>query len=257
MKCTAVSRAALVGTFWLLALPLVGAAPADAGSDGEASRASQAVEAGPDSASPNGTATPQTAAASSAAPPPSTAPPLAAPPTTASSQPPVPTAVASRARHDRAFVRMHSNYPQTWLELRDDLGAEDWKRACLSPCKQELLVAGHHARVVAPGMSPSNEFRITAGHGTARLKVSGGSANHQSLGRLGLYGGIPLSLLGMGAFGLGKVKDEPALEIGGIVAMAAGGVAILGSLYFLASGGTTVRDHKGSVIAKQKPAPRF
>jgi hypothetical protein len=142
------------------------------------------------------------------------------------------------------------------LELRDFDDGE-WKAACDTPCDKRLLVDGADVRLRAPGMTDSNVFRIDAGIGTARLRVSGGSAQWRTVGLAALIAGIPISLGGMGLFGYGRVQDSSGLETAGIVTLAVGGVLVLGSLPFLGAGRTSVRDVKGRVIATRDEYPRF
>lgn len=149
----------------------------------------------------------------------------------------------------RARVHLFVDYPGAWLELRDYVDEGRWRRACFAPCDRVLVVDGMQARVRAPGMSTSNVFRITAGRGTARLRVSGGSAEARTLGIIGLAAGIPVSLAGMGMYGYGVFKQRSAFKVAGASALAVGAVAVLAALPLLVIGSTTVRDARGKAIA--------
>jgi hypothetical protein len=216
------------------------------------SAAEQPPEA--DAGAPVGTAAPEPAPAPTAAPAPAPAPapvPAPAPPAAA----PAPATPAPAAA-DTAWVRISSNYAGTALELRE-LAMDDWLAACEAPCDRRVRVEGLQARLTAPGMTPSNAFRIDPGDGIARLRVSGGSDSSRTLGLTAFTLGIPVSLGGMALFGYGKVQEESALVTAGIVTLAVGGVLVLGSLPFLSAGGTSVRDGKGKLIASRKPEYAF
>jgi hypothetical protein len=146
-------------------------------------------------------------------------------------------------------VHIAVDYKDAFLELRDfDRG--EWTRACGAPCDRPVVVDGVEARVRAPGMTDSNVFRIDPGAGTARLKVSGGSATARSIGLTALIVGIPISFAGMGMFGYGRIKESSGVETAGIVTLAVGGVLVLGSLPVLGMGRTSIRDARGKVIAR-------
>jgi hypothetical protein len=78
------------------------------------------------------------------------------------------------------------------------------------------------------------------------------------VGLIGLITGVPVSLVGMGLFGYGSVKDEDGLRTAGVATLAVGAVAILASLPLLMIGTTSVRDGRGKLVAST-PAlfPRF
>lgn len=226
----------------LAALGSVGAAP-----EGGASDASQDVDPtelpAPDAAPPPSAAATGTDAAvmlPEASPPPATAPDAAAPPELHS-----------------AFVHLYADFPDAVLELRNYVDDSDWTTACRAPCDQLLRVEGMDARVSARGMTTSNVFRIEPGRGTAHLKVVGGSESSRRIGAIGFAGGIPVSLLGMGLWGYGKVREHASLETAGIVTLGVGAVMILGSLPFLSMGATRVRDAKGKTIATRQQMPAF
>jgi hypothetical protein len=105
-------------------------------------------------------------------------------------------------------------------------------------------------------MTTSNEFRIEPGSGTARLRVSGGSATARTLGIIGLVTGIPLSLGGGALFGYGAVADRDGMQSAGIVTLAVGAAAVVAALPLLLVGSTRVRDARGRIIASA-PAPAF
>jgi len=154
-------------------------------------------------------------------------------------------------------VHLFSTYPNAMLELRSFVDDTAWQPACAAPCDRVLHVEGTEARVVAPGMSASNTFRIEPGHGAARFKVSGGSESSRQIGTVALVGGIPITLGGMALWGYGRMEDSSGLRAAGVVSLAVGAVAVLGSLPFLASGRTSVKDAKGKVIAQRWAPPSF
>lgn len=162
-----------------------------------------------------------------------------------------------RRRLESAFVYMFVDYPDAWLELRSTVDDGSWRRVCPMPCEQMVHVAGRDARVTARDMTPSNPFRISPGKGTARFKVSGGSAAWRSNGILTLAIGIPVTLTGMGLWSYGKVDESDGLQTAGLITLGVGAVAILGSLPMLAAGSTRVRNAEGSIIASGPQPPRF
>jgi len=156
-----------------------------------------------------------------------------------------------------ARVELHVDRPGAWLELRSLMDESDWKRACDAPCGQRVLVDGMEARVQAPGMSPSNVFRVEPGAGTARIKVSSGSSSARTIGVIGLSAGLPVAMAGLSGYGYGRVSNNTALRTAGVVVLAVGAVAALGSLPLLTMGTTTVRDDEGRMIAHGPSTPRF
>ena len=118
-----------------------------------------------------------------------------------------------------------------------------------------LVTLGHQARVTAPGMSPSNVFRLEPGPGIALVKVSGGSSTLRSLGIAGLGIGIPLGLVGTGMYSYGSYKDNDGLAIAGGIVLGTGAVMILAALPMLIMSTTNVRDARGSLIAATEAAP--
>ena len=149
------------------------------------------------------------------------------------------------------------DYPGAWLEMRDYVDAGSWQRVCPAPCDRVLVVDGMEVRVLAPRMTTSNVFRIDPGSGRAQLKVSGGSRSSRTVGIVGMSTGVPVTLGGMALYGYGRFADSSGLRTAGIVTLAVGAVTVLGSLPFLARGGTTVRDTKGKVIAALTSGLRF
>jgi hypothetical protein len=121
---------------------------------------------------------------------------------------------------------------------------------CLAPCDQSLYVEGSLARVSAVGMTRSNAFRIDPGPGVALVRVDGGSARARSFGILGLAVGIPTTLAGGALYSYGTFSDRDGLRIGGGVVLGLGALAVLAALPLLLLGTTTVRDGRGSVIAR-------
>jgi hypothetical protein len=186
------------------------------------------------------------------APPEPAAPAPAAPP--APESPPAPRAPA--ALPTTAFVHIAADYPGTYLEIRDfDRG--EWRRACDAPCDRAVVVDGAEARVRAPGMSDSSAFRIDPGFGTARFRVTGGSALSRSIGLTGLINGIPIAFGGMGLYAYGNIQNESAFETAGIVTLAVGGALVVGSLVLLRTARTSIRDGRGKLIAGRHELPRF
>jgi hypothetical protein len=100
-------------------------------------------------------------------------------------------------------------------------------------------------------MTTSNPFVIDPGAGTARLRVAGGSRTARELGIIGLVGGLPVTFLGMGLFGLGSLDEEKTMRTAGIVTLAVGAVAIAAALPLLLIGSTAVKNEKGTYIAKR------
>ena len=111
------------------------------------------------------------------------------------------------------------------------------------------------ARVSAAGMTTSNAFRIEPGAGVALVRVDGGSAKARSLGVLALAIGIPTTLAGGALYSYGSFADRDGMRISGAVVLGAGALAVLASLPFLLQGATTVRDARGSAIARSTASP--
>jgi hypothetical protein len=141
------------------------------------------------------------------------------------------------------------DFPGAWLELRGAVDPEAWQPACQAPSDQILVVEGKVARIRAPGMTPSNVFRIDPGAGTANIKVAGGSATLRLWGIIALAAGLPVTLLGAGLYGYASVTDSDTLATAGIATLAVGAVSIAASVPLLLTGSTTVRDGRGKFVA--------
>jgi hypothetical protein len=148
-----------------------------------------------------------------------------------------------------AVVHVAADYPETWLELRSAIDGGPWKRTCKAPCDIKLVVDGTEARLTAPGMITSNTFRIEPGSGTARLKISGGSATARTVGLTLLIAGLPVTFGGMAGVGIGATQGHDALKTAGFVGLAVGGLAVLAAIPLLLRGSTNVRNEKGDYIA--------
>jgi hypothetical protein len=72
-----------------------------------------------------------------------------------------------------------------------------------------------------------------------------------------MIAGIPTALAGGALFSYGSYAERDGLRIGGAAVLGAGALAILASLPFLVAGSTTVRDARGSAIAKAGGAGTF
>lgn len=147
-------------------------------------------------------------------------------------------------------------YRDAWLETRSYVDGGAFERTCRAPCDVSLPVEGREARVVAPGMTPSNIFRFEAGGGVAGVRVDGGSASARRTGLITLAVGIPVALAGMALFAVGRVDDKRGLEAAGIAGLAVGGVSVTVSLPLLLIGSTKVKNAKGSQIAVVEPLAR-
>jgi hypothetical protein len=176
--------------------------------------------------------------------------PVALPPSPAA---PPPAALAPPP--GQAVVHLAVNYRDAWLETRSYVDDGDFTRTCRAPCDIKLDVVGLEARVVAPGMTPSNAFRFDAGTGRAGVRVDGGSAAARTWGVVTLAAGIPVALAGMALFALGKQQDQGGTKAAGIAGLALGGVSIGVSLPLLLIGTTRVKSASGSRIASLFPVP--
>ena len=148
------------------------------------------------------------------------------------------------------------SHRDAWLETRSYVDGGPFHRTCPAPCDLTLRVEGREARVVAPGMTPSNIFRIDGGPGVAGVRVDGGSASARRAGIISLVVGIPVALAGMAFFAQGRVKESTGLQAVGVTGLAAGGVSVALSLPLLLLGTTTVKNAKGSLIAFSAPLAR-
>jgi hypothetical protein len=145
------------------------------------------------------------------------------------------------------------NYPNASLETRSVVESDEWTANCVVPCKQYVEIGGREARVTAPGMVPSNAFRLQTGRGRVQFRVSGGSQTVKTAGLAGLIGGIPMAMVGMTLSGYGIVKDKDAMRDVGFVALGVGAVAIAVAIPLLLSSTTRVYSEKGSRIAALDP----
>jgi hypothetical protein len=170
------------------------------------------------------------------------------PPASAAAEPPIPVQAAPPP--GKALVHLYADYPNATLELESLVDPDSWAPACIAPCDLVLLVDGKEARVVAPGMTPSNAFRIEGGSGVAQFRVAGGSATARTVGLIGLGTGIPVSLGGSALFGYGTFKEKDGIKTAGIVVMVVGALEIAAALPLLVAGATSVHDAKGSTIAR-------
>jgi hypothetical protein len=162
---------------------------------------------------------------------------------------PSPTPRRTTLSPGEALVHVAVTYPSAWLETRNYVDGGPFQRACPAPCDLSIAVVGREARVVAPGMTPSNNFRFDSGVGVAGLRVDGGSARARRAGIVTLAAGIPLALAGLALFALGRIKEKTSLQAAGIAGLSVGGLGVAVSLPLLFMGSTHVKDSKGSSIA--------
>jgi hypothetical protein len=203
-----------------------------------------ATPAGPPPApAPVAPTVPATPAPAPVAPPVATAPPPA---------PVAPYAPVGPANPTEAWVHLWANYSGAWLEGRNRIDDEGWRRLCPAPCDRPVLVDGLDVRVTAPSMTPSNTFIIEPGEGTARLRVSGGSATARTLGLIGLAGGLPITFAGVTLLGVGSVHSEPDERTAGIVTLSIGAAAVLAALPLLIAGSTSVKNVEGRHVAVRR-----
>lgn len=108
-------------------------------------------------------------------------------------------------------------------------------------------------RVTAPRMSASNPFAIEPGAGTARLRVSGGSARARDIGIVSMWAGLPITFAGLALIGVGSIHydpgDTPGLRTAGIVTLSIGAAAVLAALPLLVIGSTSVKNAEGRKVA--------
>ena len=146
-------------------------------------------------------------------------------------------------------MHLAANYEGAWLEGRNRVDDEGWKRLCAAPCDRLVAVEGLDMRVTAPHMTASNTFAIEPGAGTARLRVSGGSSRTRDIGIISLAAGLPVTFAGVTLLGVGSIRDEPGVRTGGIVTLAVGAVAVLVALPLLVIGSTSVKNAEGRNVA--------
>lgn len=151
-----------------------------------------------------------------------------------------------------ATVHVVVDYGAAVIETKSSVDRTGWAYACSAPCDRPLLVEDRRIRVRAPGMTPSNEFRVEPGSGTARLRVAGGSAAARTAGVIALAGGVPIALGGTALIGVGNVQDREGVRTIGIVTLAVGAAAILAALPLLLVGSTRVYDGRGAAIARRR-----
>lgn len=198
---------------------------------------------------------PTTPAQPAPAPSPSVAPvapaaPAAAP---AASVAPV-TSTASDANPLTAWVHLSATYSGAWLEGRNRIDDEQWRKLCPAPCDRPVVVDGLDIRVTAPKMTPSNPFLIEPGAGAARLHASGGSATARTLGLVGLAGGLPITFAGVTLLGVGSIHSDSAERTAGIVTLSIGAAAVLAALPLLVAGSTSVKNAEGRHVATYRSA---
>lgn len=232
------------------------ATPAESTADQGSAPAAQSEQAPSAATAPIAAADTQPAVAPAEQAPAEQAPaPLAQPSEATAWAPSEPLSARELLSPKNAYVEIKVNYPNAWLELRSVIYGGEWRKVCEIPCGKTLEVDGMDARVRAPGMTPTNIFRIQPGIGTARIQVKGGS---ELWGQVGFYSialGLPV-LLGSGAaYGYGFQEQSQPLQTGGIVGMVVSGVAIVASLPMLLMSATSVRDYDGKLIGKAPQIP--
>jgi hypothetical protein len=146
-------------------------------------------------------------------------------------------------------MHLASDYDGAWLEGRSRIDDERWRPLCAAPCDRPLPVDGLDMRVRAPAMTPSNAFTVEPGAGSARLRVSGGSATARTLGIVGLAGGLPVSFAGVTLLGLGSIKSDGTEKTAGIAILSVGAAAVLAALPLLVVGSTNVKNAEGHHVA--------
>ncbi|MBN2197502.1 MAG: hypothetical protein JW751_32285 [Polyangiaceae bacterium] len=148
-----------------------------------------------------------------------------------------------------ARVEIRADRPTVSLELRPAMDEGPWRIACTIPCGRAVEVDGQEARVAGPGISPSNPFQIAPGTGVLRLRVDTGTLRSRHQGIIALTTGLPLALVGLATYAIGKTEDAPAPKSIGIAAAAAGTTAILVAFPLLRAGSTRVRNDRRRRIA--------
>ncbi len=111
-------------------------------------------------------------------------------------------------------------------------------------------------RVTGPNARPSNPFFIDAREGEETLDVRVGSDQVHQWGQGALIAGVALALAGGLAYGLGRMEDSDEAVIGGVAAMAIGGVGVAVSLPLIGSSGTTVRNGQGDRVGNRNARER-
>jgi hypothetical protein len=144
------------------------------------------------------------------------------------------------------LVRIMPNDQRVWLESRPRHdGSAAWQPVCQAPCDRRVEVEDRSLRIAGQGLRPSNPFHVKGDGDILKLSVRPGSERTHLWGRGLFVSGITLGIASGAVYGLGRVQDSDAAVVGGIIGMAVGGVALLGSLPLLFSGRTTVRNRDG------------
>jgi hypothetical protein len=169
-------------------------------------------------------------------------------PTASARTPPAPAPAASTASSASGVViHLLGDLPHLRLEARPR-HAGAWVTACEAPCGRAVDVYHKALRVTGPDTRPSNPFFIDAREGEETLDVRAGSDHVHQWGQGALIAGVALALAGGLAYGLGRMEDSDEAVIGGVAAMAIGGVGVAVSLPLIGSSGTTVRNGQGDRV---------
>jgi hypothetical protein len=148
-------------------------------------------------------------------------------------------------------IHLLGDRPRLRLEARPR-HAGTWITACEAPCGRTVDVYHKALRVTGPDTRPSNPFFIDAREGEETLDVSAGSDQVHRWGQGALIAGVALALAGGLAYGLGRMEDSDEAVIGGVAAMAIGGVGVAVSLPLIGSSGTTVRNGQGDRVGTRE-----
>jgi hypothetical protein len=173
-------------------------------------------------------------------------------PAASASRPPQPAGAPARPR---VRVTVQADSTDLWLETRERASTLAWRRVCSAPCDLDLNVEDKLLRVRGEHVPASSPFRIEGERGSARLHVRAGSGPSRTLGQVALVGGIVLGLGSASLYGAGRLEDDERMVVGGIVGLAAAGVAVVAALPLLARGSTTVRNASGERIGRAAPPP--
>ena len=152
-------------------------------------------------------------------------------------------------------VRIAPADPRLWLESRPRFLAGDaWQRTCQAPCGRRIYVEDRSLRIAGDGLHPSNPFHVQGEGDTVKLNVRAGNHTTHLWGRGLFAAGIGVAIASGALYGLGRVQDEDAMAVSGIVGMVAGGVMLLGSLPILFAGRTTVVNADGRQVGSTRPS---
>jgi hypothetical protein len=157
-----------------------------------------------------------------------------------------------------ATIKVYARGDAVELQGRPRLEASmPWLPVCAAPCGSAVRVGDLEFRVAGEGISPSNTFVIEPGDGAVKLDVNAGSAGKRRLGRLGLFIGVPM--LVVGAVGMGidagtAVEHRATIGTAGLISVIVGGALTLASLPLVLMGSTRVRNQKGELISLERPA---